>query len=73
MASEADVTIRELRIAIVECENAIYAAVIMAVQQFKERTSMTPSGISIDMVDVTTIGQSNPVYAVGSVDVKVEV
>lgn len=58
--------IEQIRKARDEMENAIQFATVAAVKEFRLKTGMTPQGISIDMIEVTSIGQEKQ-YIVGNV------
>lgn len=48
-------------------QRQIQSAVHMAVEEFTKETGLTPSAISIQMIDNTTISDVRPQYLVGMV------
>ena len=59
--------IEQVRVARREMENTICEAVASAVEAFHTKTRQSPQGISIFLVDVTTVGECEKRYTVGEV------
>jgi hypothetical protein len=53
--------------AIERCRSEIETAVANAIKRLAEETGITPSGVSIDMLDVTVTGQLPRVHVSGAV------
>lgn len=53
-------------------EHDLRAMIVERVGYFKEATGCSPRNIDVRMVDVTKIGDSQPDYIVGRVDVEIK-
>jgi len=63
--------IDQIRIARREMEDAIRLAVTTALKKFRIKTGLSPQGINIQMVDVTSFGDRERCYVVGEVCVDI--
>jgi hypothetical protein len=60
----------EFKIAVKQMRAAMQSAIASAVGTFQQQTGVTPSGIHVDLVEVTSGGDSARVFVVGSVRFK---
>lgn len=59
----------EIQTAIIALKASVRDAISTSVQTFQQKTGLSPSDITINMVEVTTLSDSLKQYVVGNVDV----
>jgi len=59
--------IEQIRVARREMEDTIRASALEAIAAFNTKTGMSPQGIYIQMIDITSIGEREKRYTIGEV------